>query len=91
MLKKFKNQFNLNESNDVITASPSGASYFAQKKARNTTDWWRSAMDHGKEKEERRSAVSPLFSFPPSLERKFSSRDVGYEADVTTSWQEISR
>ena len=28
MLEKFKNQFNLSESNDVITASPSGASNF---------------------------------------------------------------
>lgn len=28
MLEKFKNQVNLNERNDVISVSPSGASYF---------------------------------------------------------------
>ena len=36
------------------TVSSSGVSYFAWRRARNASHWWRSAMDHEMEKEERR-------------------------------------
>ena len=57
------------------TAYSLGASFFAQKRGRNASDWWRSASDHGKVKKERRRDVLAVFSFPPSFARKFSSRE----------------
>ena len=49
---------------------PLGASYFPWNKRETrvtrASDWWRRAMDHGKEEEERRSDFSSVFSFPPS-------------------------
>ena len=47
------------------------------------SDWWWTARDHGKGTDGRRSAVSPVVSFPPSFARTFSSREretSGYEA-----------
>ena len=57
------------------TASSLGASFFVQKRGRNASDWWRRACDHGKVKEERRSDVLAVFSFPPSFARKLASRE----------------
>ena len=54
------------------TSSSSDALFFAQRQARNESDWWQSARDHEKEKKEKRSTVSPVFSFPPSFARTFS-------------------
>ena len=49
---------------------PLGASYFpwSKRETRVTraSDWWRSTLYHGKEKKERRSNFSSVFSFPPS-------------------------
>ena len=56
-------------------SSSSDALFFAQRRVKNGSDWWQSAKDHEKEKEERRSAVSPVFSFPPSFAKTFSSRE----------------
>ena len=57
-----------------LPASSSATSFFTQRQARNAREWWRSRRDHGKEKNNRRSAVSPVLSFPPSFARKFASR-----------------
>ena len=46
-----------------------------QRGARNASDWWRRTRDQGKGKEGRFSAVSPVFSFPPSFARQFSSSE----------------
>ena len=49
------------------TAASPGASFFAQRRAWNASDWCRSARDLGKEKNKRQSMTSPpVFSFPPS-------------------------
>ena len=58
------------------------------------SDWLRSTMDQGKEKEERRSDVSSVFSFPPSfahIERDFclrtrQGRPIHYRASVSIIW-----
>ena len=47
----------------------------AKRRARNASDWWRRTRDQGKGKEGRFSAVSPVFSFPPSFARQFSSSE----------------
>ena len=39
------------------------------------SDWWWTARDHGKGTDGRRSAVSPVVSFPPSFARTCSSRE----------------
>ena len=56
-------------------SSSSDALFFAQRRAQNWSDWWQSARDQEKEKEGRRSAVSPFLSFPPSSVRTFSSKE----------------
>ena len=62
----------------LLPASSSGASFFAwQRPARNASDWWWTARDHGKGTDGGRSAVSPVVSFLCAhIERETS----GYEA-----------
>ena len=51
----------------AMSASSVGASFFAQRRARNASDWWRNARDHGEAKEERWSTTNPFsLSRPPS-------------------------
>ena len=45
--------------------------YFAQRRARNASDWWQSARGHGREKDER--LALPIM--PAFFARKFSSRE----------------
>ena len=45
------------------------------KREWHASHWWRSARDHGKDKNERRGDVSPVFSFPPPFAPKFSWRE----------------
>lgn len=57
-------------------ASSAGTSFFPQSpRAKNAGDWWRSARDQEKEKEERRNKVLPFSSFWSSFLHKFSSRE----------------
>ena len=53
---------------ESASSATSGALFFPQRRARNTSDWWRSARDHRKEKN--LPDVSPVFSFPPSFARR---------------------
>ena len=57
------------------TASSSGASFFALRKAQNVSDEWQSVQDYGKEKEERRSVSSPFSPSCPPLIINFHRRD----------------
>ena len=55
-------------------ASSSGASFFAgQRRARNASDWWWTARDHGKGTDGGRSVVS----FPPPFARTSKERRLG--------------
>ena len=45
------------------------------KREWHASHWWRSARDHGKDQNERRGDVSPVFSFPPPFAPKFSWRE----------------
>ena len=45
------------------------------KREWHASHWWRGARDHGKDKNERRGDVSPVFSFPPPFAPKFSWRE----------------
>ena len=64
-------------------ASSSGASFLAwQRRARNASNWWWTARDHGKGTDGGRSAVSPVVSFPPSFARTSKERRLG-----TRQWQ----
>ena len=57
--------------------------FFAwQRRARNASDCWWTARDHGKLTDGGRSAVSPVVSFPPSFARTSKERRLG-----TRRWQ----
>ena len=50
-----------------LSASPWGVSFLAwSRRARNASDWWWTARNHGK---------GTVVSFPPSFPRTFSSRE----------------
>ena len=91
MLEKFKNQFYLNESNDV-TLPPLQAlrtSHRRKRETRLTGDEAQWTMGRRKKRGE-----APSRPFSPSrlsLSANFHRETSGYEANVTTSRQEISR
>ena len=71
-----------NWSHTVLPQPPPQALRFSHGRGeRETSDWWYTARDHGKGTDGRRSAVSPVVSFPPSFAR-ISRETSGYEAGL---------